>query len=350
MPTAFDTRRVSGTRRATPELIYRAALLATGCTALVVTAIIGLAAATWVGQSFPGFFVLPNRVIPSVGREAWPASGDGALYQRTVVAVDGKTVADGAEAYREAGAQPAGTSVRYTLRDGVGVATVTLATRRFSSVDYWVIFGSYLATGLLYLCVGVLAAWLLPEATLGRALLMLGGAGGIFALTGASIYQPGADLRIHAVAEAFFPATLVYLALVVARVDRSWVASCSALAWWLSLALAVTYQLVLGTPGAYTVVHNVCQAYIGCAGLAFGATVIVARARAAEQAGPLLRAAVAGALLGIGVPAVVMTLSGVTGGALPVNLVTATAFLFPLSVAYGLVRERFAVEPRAVAV
>ena len=44
--------------------------------------------------------------------------------------------------------------------------------RRFSSVDYCIIFGSYLATGFLYLCVGVLAAWLLPEASLGRALLI----------------------------------------------------------------------------------------------------------------------------------------------------------------------------------
>jgi hypothetical protein len=340
MPTMLDARRVSGARRAMPESIYRAALLATACTALVVTAIIGLAAATWVGRSFPGFFVLPNRVIPSVGRDVWPASGDGALYQRTVVAVGGKTVASSADAYREMGAQPTGTSVSYTLRDGVGTATVTLATRRFSSVDYWIIFGSYLATGLLYLCVGVLAAWLLPEASLGRALLMLGGAGGIFALTGASIYQPGADLRIHAVAEAFFPATLVYLALVVARVEQRWVTACGAIAWWLSLALAVTYQLVLGAPGPYSVIHNACEAYMGFAGLGFGATVIVARARAAEQAGPLLRAAVAGALLGIGVPAVVMVLSGLSGGVLPVNLVTATAFLFPLSVAYGLVRER----------
>jgi hypothetical protein len=340
MPTAFDTRRAPGIRSAPPELVYRAALAATACTAILVTAINGLAAATWIGRSFPGFFVLPNRVIPSVGRDVWPASGDGALYQRTIVAIDGKSVATNADAYREIGAEPLGSPVTYTLRDGVGVATVTLATRRFSSVDYWIIFGSYLATGLLYLCVGVLAAWLLPEASLGRALLMLGGAGGIFALTGASIYQPGADLRIHAVAEAFFPATLVYLALVVARVEQGRVAAIGAIAWWTSLALAVTYQLVLGTPGPYTLVHNACQAYMGLAGFAFGATIIVERARVANEAGPLLRATVAGTLLGIGVPAVVMALSGLSGGAVPVNLVTATAFLFPLSIAYGLLRER----------
>ena len=53
----------------------------------------------------------------------------------------------------------------------------------------------------------------------------------------------------------------------------------------------------------------------------------------------MLRAAVAGALLGIGVPAVIMVLSGLSGGALPVNFVTVTAFLFPLCIGYGLLRE-----------
>ncbi|MEO6027852.1 MAG: hypothetical protein ABIR79_13385 [Candidatus Binatia bacterium] len=200
MPISFDTRHAPAVRGAASQRLYRAALVATACTAVAVTVIIGLAATTWIGKSFPGFFVLPNRVIPSVGREVWPASGDGALYQRTIVAIDGKAIATNTDAYHEVGVEPPGRPLTYTLRDGVGVATVTLATRRFSAIDYWIIFGSYLVTGLLYLCVGVLAAWLMPEANLGRALLMLGGAGGIFALTGASIYQPGSDLRIHAAA------------------------------------------------------------------------------------------------------------------------------------------------------
>lgn len=339
MPTDLDTPRVSGAWRPTSPRIYRAALAAAAGTAVAVTAVVALTANGWVGKSFPGFFVLPNRIIPSVSRDAWAGSADGTIYQRTVVAIDGKPVAGNLDAYHEVATQPPGTAVHYTLRHGTSTETLTLPSRTFSRSDYWIIFGSYLVTGLLYLWVGVLAAWLLPNADLGRALLLLGGAGGIFALTGAGIYEPGADLRIHAVAESFFPATLVYLALVFAHGDRRWVLPAAAIAWWLSLALAIAYQLVLGQPGAYTLVHNACEAYMGVAGLAVGATLIFVRARAGDQAGPLLRASVAGALLGIGVPAVVMTLSGLSGGALPVNIVTATAFLFPLCMGYGLVRE-----------
>ncbi len=341
MPSKVDTTGVSGIwRAARSPRVYRAALLAAACTAVAVTAIVGLSAGGWIGKSFPGFFVLPNRIIPSVSREAWSAGGESAVYQRTVVAIDGKRVTSNVDAYREVAAQPPGSAVVYTLRSGAGTETLTLESRRFSRADYWIIFGSYLVTGLLYLWVGVLAAWLLPDVDLGRALLLLGGAGGIFALTGAGIYQPGADLHIHALAESFFPATLVYAALAFAGTERRWMLPIGAIAWWLSLALAITYQLVLSQPGAYTLVHNACEAYLGVAGLGVGATVIVLRARAGEQAGPLLRSAVAGALLGIGVPAVVMMLSAASGGALPVNLVTATAFLFPLSIGWGLLREQ----------
>ena len=339
MPTDLHAPRASDAWRATSPRIYRAALAAAAGTALAVTAIVALTAHGWVGKSFPGFFVLPNRIIPSVSRDVWSSSAEGTIYQRTVVAIDGKPVAGNVDAYHEIATQPPGTAVRYTLRHGTSTETLTLPTRRFSRADYCIIFGSYLVTGLLYLWVGVLAAWLLPDADLGRALLLVGGAGGIFALTGAGIYQPGADLRIHALAESFFPATLLYLALVFADTDRRWVLPVGAIAWWLSLALAIAYQLVLAQPGAYTLVHDACESYMGVAGLAVGASLIFARARAADQAGPLLRASVAGALLGIGVPAVIMTLSGLGGGALPVNVVTATAFLFPLCMGYGLVRE-----------
>jgi hypothetical protein len=344
MPTEFHTPRVSGIWRATSPRVYRAALAATACAAIAVTVIVGITAGGWVGKSFPGFFVLPNRIIPSVSRDAWSGSNDSTIYQRTVVAVDDKPISGNVDAYHAVAAQPPGTGVRYTLRHGSSTETLTLTSRTFSRSDYWIIFGSYLLTGLLYLWLGVLAAWLLPDANLGRALLLMGGVGGIFALTGAGIYEPGADLRIHALAESFFPATLVYAGLVFAGTDKRWTLPIASIAWWLSLAIAIIYQLVLGQPGAYTLVHSACEAYMGAAGLGVGATLIVTRARAAEQAGPLLRASVAGALLGIGVPAVIMMLSGMSGGALPVNIVTATAFLFPLCIGYGLVRERVATQ------
>ena len=73
---------------------------------------------------------------------------------------------------------------------------MTLASRRFSATDYWAVFGAYLGTGLCYVLLAILAAWALPAERLGRALLFVGGAGGLFMLSSADLYPPAASLRL----------------------------------------------------------------------------------------------------------------------------------------------------------
>ena len=338
MSNVQHTTSASHAWQAVPHALHRTALVGVAVAALAVTVVVGLATATWIGAVFPGFFLLPNRVVPSVSRDGWAASRDGAIFQRTVVAVAGRSVESRAAAYGAASALPAGSAIEYTLRHGSTVERLALESRVFTATDYWIVFGSYLATGLLYLWVGVLAAWFLPNAGLGRALLLVGSTGGVYALTGAALYDGGAGWRLHALAEAFFPATLVSLALAFGAPRYRFAAALGSCAWWISLALALPYQVLLGQPDAYSAVHGACEIYLGLAGLAVGATLLVERTRAAEQATPLLRASLAGALVGIGVPAVIMMVSGLSGGAVPVNVVTITAFCFPLGIGYGLLR------------
>jgi hypothetical protein len=338
----MDTPDITTTE--TGPRVYGAVLGAAALAAIAVTIVVGLGSQSrWVGSTFPGFFVLPNRVIPSVGRMSWSGTQDGVIFQRTVTEIGGAPIKTNADAYQVVASQRDGAPVRYTLRSGAATDVVELETRTFTRGDFWVIFGGYLATGLVYLLVGLGAAWLFPNGALGRALLLVGGIGGIYALSGAGIYSPDADLRIHTLAEAFFPATLVYLTLVLGRVPRAIALPAISVAWWLALALAVSYQLVLGQPGAYSMVHAACETYLGLAGLGAGIVLIVARAKAGAGADVMLRSALAGALLGLGLPAVLFTLSGLSGGAVPVNLCTATAFLFPSMLALGVVRERLAV-------
>ncbi len=329
--------------------LYRVILALAAGSAIAATLAIGAAAHGWVGSTFPGFFVLSNRVVPSIGLTGWSGTRDGAVYQRIVVAVDGAPVTSPHDVYQRVADQPAGRPFAYTFRHGATTETLELASQRFTPTDYSALFGAYLLNGALYLLLGVLGVWLLPDAALGRALLFLGGVAGVFALSAATIYGPESALRVHALAEAFFPATLVYLGLVFPRDRGSLTRPLGAVAWWLSLAVAVPYQLLLDQPGAYTILHETCEAYLGVAGVGLLVTLIVERARAGDGATRLLRAALAGALLGLGVPAVVMTVSGLSGGALPVNVAGATAFLFPACFAYGLVRDRVALRTAALA-
>ena len=324
----------------TASQLYRGVLAIAALVGVAATFTIGAHARVWIGKPFPGFFVLANRVIPSVGLGHWSGTRDGAVYQRVVVAVDGVPVASAREVYHRVAAQPPGRAFTYALRRGSTTETVTLASHRFSTVDYAAIFAVYLVDGFLYLVLGILGAWLLPETDLGRALLYVGSLAAIFALSAVGLYGPEATMRIHTLAEAFLPAALIYLSVVFPRARGALAQPLTALAWTLSLAIAVPYQLLLLQPSAYATLHAACEVYLGVAAAVLLVTLVLERAR--SVATPLLRSAVAGGLLGLGVPAVVKTLSGITGGALPVNVLATTALLFPACVAWGLLRERAA--------
>jgi len=322
---------------------YRSVLALAAAVAVVVTVVLGVAASTWIGRPFPGFFVFPNRVVASIGLPHWATSQDGTLYQRTVVALDHIPVVDGADVYRRVSAQPVGTRFAVTLRSGAATDTVAVRSTALTVFDCAAIFGTYVATGCLYLGLGLVGAWLFAGGHLGRALLFVGGLGGAYALSAVSIYDGAtASLRLHALAEAFLAPAFVYLALVFPRERGGLTWPVVAVAWWLALALAIPYQILLPQPEAYSALHGACEAYIGVAGVALIVRLVVEHARAGAAAPPLLRAATAGALLGLGVPAVVLLLSGLGGGLLPVNVITVTGFLFPLCFGYGVVREGLA--------
>src|SRR3989442_8959092 len=129
----------------------------------------------WRGTTFPGFFVMPNRVVPSAALPDWAGVREGRpLYQDVVLAVDGAPVQTGAEAYERAARHRAGEPVEYLLAHGGTLETRTLPLRRFGDEEYVAIFGAYLVTGLAYLLLAVLAGRRWGKAAHYRGLAALG--------------------------------------------------------------------------------------------------------------------------------------------------------------------------------
>jgi hypothetical protein len=325
--------------RASPVPPYLAFAVAAAA-AIGCTVALGLGASRWIGETFPGFFVLPNRVVASVGRLDWPSSRSAEIYQSAVEAVGDTAVGDSASVYRRVAGHPPATAFRYQLRRGLRSEAVSVPAARFTREDFVLLFGSYLATGLLYLLAGLLGGAFLANRRLASAVLAVGGIGGVYALSAVAIYDPNGDLTLHALAEALLPAGLVHLAVALSRREGPAARAIVATGWWLSVALAIPYLLLLQHPTSYSPLHAACETYVGVAGAGVVVCLLTERARRGEAMGPLEKAALAGAFLGLGIPAVVVVLSGLTGGVLPVNLMTATAFLFPLALGWGVFRER----------
>ncbi|MEW6268500.1 MAG: hypothetical protein AB1689_04290 [Thermodesulfobacteriota bacterium] len=339
-------RVVAASRRSEGMLtvVFPWALVVGVLASLAAAGAVAIAETSWIGRTFPGFFVLPNRVVASIARPDWGGTRNGALFQRLVVEVDGAPVATSGDVYRLAD-EHRDETVSYTLRDGARSDVVAVPTQVFSRLDYLAVFGAYAATGLLYLLLGLFAVAVLPTAT-GRAILVLGGVAGVYSLSAAGMYDAGATLRLHALAEALFPAALVQLSLTypgpaqLATRPATPLAGWVGAAWFLSAALALAYQLLLYEPSAYSALHAASETYLGLAGLGLAVRLVCELATAPSGCSPLLRGATAGAVLGLGLPAVVVGLSGLTGGVVPVNVVVTTAFLFPLCLGWGLLREQ----------
>lgn len=312
-------------------------LIMAGGLALVCT----LTSARWVGTPFPGFFVMANRVIPSISLPHWSIADHSRLYQHAVVTVNGQPLESAAALYAVVRSAPPGSVFTYTLEKDGRQEQITLSSLSFTVNDYLLLFGLYVFSGVALVMIGV-EVWLLkPAASASLALLMFGLAGGTFALTGADLYGPHWFFRLHVLGEAFFPASLIHLALVfpVDRARHSW-PRIVVLPYLIALSLGLVYQLYLYEPHTYSVVHNLCMIYAGLGGVALlGSAIWAYVAPDSYLTRQKIRVILAGFLSGFALPALLMLTSGFTGGEIAVNYAGFTVFLFPLSLGYAIVKH-----------
>src|SRR5262249_31025603 len=153
--------------------------------------------------SFPGFFLMSNRVVPSVTLPDWADGNASRFFQHQVVAVDGVPVNDAAAVYRLVREAPVDTPFTYTFMAADGsLFTATVRSERFSWLDYSLVFGAYLLNGVFFIGTGLLVAYLKPRSQAGLALLSSGLAAGVFATTAADLYGPCWFTHLHTLAES----------------------------------------------------------------------------------------------------------------------------------------------------
>lgn len=329
MPDAAHSPTLAPTPKLARGLFIAAAVAATACTALVA-----IGARSWIDRPFAGFFLRADRTVAAIGRTTWSEVAPEALYDRTVLAVDGVRITDSDAVLRRVDAKPVGSPLVYTLTDGTTPTTVTVHSRRFTVADYWAVFGAYTSTGLCYVLLALVAAWTMPSGRVGRALLVLGGIGGIYMLTAADLYPPASSLRMHLLAAALLPAALLQFALAVGDTRGRFADGALPVVWAVALASAASVQLAVGDAASVHAVRATCDAALGLA-LVSATVGLASRVRIADANVPLV---VGTALLGLGVPAIVCLVAGVLGG-VPQNASATLAFLFPLGTSAALWRR-----------
>jgi hypothetical protein len=312
-----------------PSAIVRAITLGLAALGLLIA----VESTRWAGTSFPGFLLMPNRVVPSIGLPGWSGVDEGRpLYQHVVLAIDDVPTKGSATVYDSVALRGPGSLVRYqVVRQGT-VETRTFPVLTFGWSTHLTIFGAYLLTGLAYVLLAAVAGARWTARPLFPALTVFSWLVATFALTAIDLYGAGRLFRLHAFAEAMLPAVAIHLALVCPRDHLGRRTGILPLLYGSGLALAITYQLFLYEPAAYSVIHDTCQALVGVGLLGFTAGIGFALH---EPTGELdaagLRYCLGGALVGFVVPALIFGISGLCGGLIPVNATAWFSFVFPLS-------------------
>ncbi len=168
------------------------------------------------GKPFPGFFVMQNGIVPTVGLFHWTGMTHRMPFAARIVAADGRPVHSNADVYAHVASLPVGTEVEYTIeRDGTR-ETRRVPTMLFQPFDYALTLGLFALNGFMGLLAGFVVCFLRPHNAAARGFLLYGFFWGLFPLTGTTLYHP--DLAwlapAYFVAQTVFPATFIHFGLV----------------------------------------------------------------------------------------------------------------------------------------
>jgi len=331
MPESFPT-----TPRA--PVTVRLCAVVIGLVGIVLATRTTLTSSAWVDRTFPGFLLLVNRVVPSIGLAHWSGSTVAGLYQSQVVAVNGVPVASAQQVYRPVAASPPGTPVSYRLQKRGVEREITVPSQRFAVRDWILLFGAYLLNGVVYLTSGLVVWVLRPHSPLSRAFLAFGGAWAFLLITAMDIYGPGTLTRLHAVTEPLAAAAALQVFMLLPQPHRY--ARWRFIGYALALPLIVAYQAFLYQPAAFSAVLMLNMLFLGSVGVFFVLRLINGYWRGTSQlARQRVRVLTLGTLFGIGLPGFLLMISAAVWGQVAMNVAAFTPFLFALSLAYAIVKH-----------
>jgi len=314
-----------------------AALIGVSYLAIATHAVV-LSLSAWRDRVFPGFMVLDNRVVPSIGLFNWSGTGIDGLKQSQVVAVDGVPMPTAAAVYEAVERAQPGQAIEYTLdRDGRR-RNVVVPAQRFTMEDWAILNGSFLWNGAVYLVAGLIVWALRPTSTMARAFLSFGLAFSMLLFTAVELYRPSTYFRLHIIGETWSWAAGMHIGLTFPYRSRwarfAWVPYAVA-----GIVLAI-YQTYLYDAPVYSRVVRFNYSAMGLSAVVFFLRVLW---ESRQGHGGLVRQRVrvllVGTLIGFALPGASIATLAMLGGDVSMNMSAALNFVVALALAYSIIQH-----------
>jgi signal transduction histidine kinase len=324
------------------EMRYRLALAAVLVVVGVITAICIADSLDWIGRPFNGFLLGRNRIVAPIAQPSWPGARAGIPYWSQLVAVEGKPVDSVGEILAAAAAAGPGASLAYTFESAGDTVTLPVEVTAFTATDYLGLFANYLFNGLAFLLIGFFVAFLRPQQTAARAMLLFSLSWGFSLVLGLADFASFHFRELLALAEASAPASLLYLTLCFPtehplarrRAVRSALVGFSLV---LGLLNIVLYDRA---PRLWIVSYQ-----LGLVGAAIAIVLAVAcmwrqyRDAPNAVAREKIKIVFLGIVVAFACPAAAFAAGKMIGAELPLNVLPAATWVFPAALAYAIVKR-----------
>jgi signal transduction histidine kinase len=210
-----DRRQANG-----PRVTFAFAVLATFV--LVVTGVAIRDGIRWYDRPIAGLLVEAGGSVSAVGLQAWAGKELGLKYPDRISPFPGREGGGGrarAREWDEAVARvPPGGSIDAVVERGGRRFVVRLPVTRLSPLHWWLYAGSFLISGLVYSCAGLLALWASPRGQLARTFALFAISAGAFLL---SIFDSHTERTLAPVFFAAFATAPVYVVLLLLRLPTT---------------------------------------------------------------------------------------------------------------------------------
>ncbi len=334
-------------RRATHLVVWGAIALA-----ITVNLLAPVLAWRWVRHPFLGLFLEPTLVISDVHNPAWPARQAGLRNTDRLLAIDGQPVATGSEVAAVLAQKRPGQVVTLTVekdpvRSSAGTINVQVPLIPFPLSDFLLAFWLPYLLGLLYLGLGVAVYRVRGNERSGQVFALFTAffsifTGSFFDLHGYHWLAYLWTLSIPMTGAALFHLALFFPAETGLIRRHPWLRFTLYVP---ALVIGLYASITLHTPRAYFIPWRWCFAFAGFAILGFIALLVYTRYQAAspivrQQARIIVWGSIAAFL-----PLVIWAFTNLLNAQIPLSpatfiLVFAPLALFPISIAYAILRYR----------
>ena len=319
----------------------RRLLHALAVAAAFVTAVCVVDSALWVGRPFMGFLLGRNRIVAPIGLAHWNGLRAGVPFGAELVAADGRPVERVASLIEQTWTMPVGTPVRYTFATPAGPVERTVPVMRFTLADYVSLFGVWLVNGVLFIVLGFVVAYLKPGRPASAAMFVFSTAWGMMLILSLGDFYRFHFRSLYALMQAIPPAAVIVLALTFP--DRPLPRRAGPLLAGLGVLTAVEAALDIGlydrAPGVWMAFFEASFVYMAAAALVGCTLLLVWYRRAAADDRVRIQLVEVAALVAFGIPALVHLSARLAGVWVPVNLLPITTMLFPIAVAYAILKR-----------